>query len=79
MGHPLTPDLSKLTMEELTNKHSDLLKRITYAYRIGQSDMVQQLQMLMEDYQAELNDRNRKQLEEMNKASKNFKNIIDIQ
>lgn len=77
--HPLTPDLTKLTMEELTNKHSDLLKRITYAYRIGQADMVAQLQMLMEDYQAELNERNRRQLEEMNKASKNFKNIIDIQ
>lgn len=79
MGHPLTPDLTKLSMEELTNKHSELLKRITYAYRIGQMDMVQQLQMLMDDYQNELNDRNRKQLEEMNKASKNFKNIIDIQ
>lgn len=79
MGHPLTPDLSKLTMDELTKKHSDLLSRITYAYRIGQVDMVQQLQMLMEDYQNELTERNQKQLEEMSKASKNFKNIIDIQ
>lgn len=79
MGHPLTPDLSKLTMEEITSKHSDLLKRITYAYRIGQADMVQQLQLLLEDYQNELNERNRRQLEEMEKASKNFKNIIDIQ
>jgi hypothetical protein len=77
--HPLTPDLTKLTIEELTNKHSDLLKRITYAYRIGQMDMVQQLQMLMDDYQTELNLRNQKQLEEMQKSSKNFKNIIDIQ
>jgi hypothetical protein len=77
--HPLTPDLTKLTIEELTNKHSDLLKRITYAYRIGQADMVQQLQMLMDDYQAELTLRNQKQLEEMQKSSKNFKNIIDIQ
>ena len=79
MGHPLTPDLSKLSIDELTKKHSDLLSRITYAYRIGQADMVAQLQMLMEDYQNELNDRNRKQLAEMEKASKNFKNIIDIQ
>lgn len=77
--HPLSPDLTKLTMEELTAKHSELLKRITYAYRVGSMDMVQQLQMIMEDYQNELNDRNRRQLEEMNKASKNFKNIIDIQ
>lgn len=79
MGHPLTPDLTKLSMDELTKKHSDLLSRITYAYRIGQADMVAQLQMIMEDYQNEMNERNRKQLEEMEKSSKNFKNIIDIQ
>lgn len=77
--HPLTPDLSKLSMEELTAKHSDLLKRITFAYRMGNPDMVQQLQMLLDDYQHELNARNQRQLEEMQKASKNFKNIIDIQ
>lgn len=77
--HPLTPDLTKLSMEELTAKHSDLLKRITFAYRTGNTAMVQQLQMLLEDYQSELNTRNQRQLEEMQKASKNFKNIIDIQ
>jgi hypothetical protein len=77
--HPLTPDLSKLTLEELNNKYGDLLKKITLAYRWGNADMVQQLQMLMDDYQNELNTRNRKQLEEMEKNSKNFKNIIDIQ
>lgn len=79
MGHPLTPDLSKLTTEELNQKYGDLLKRITSAYRMGSSDMVYQLQLLMEDYQSELSDRNRKALEEMEKNSKNFKNIIDIQ
>ena len=79
MGHPLTPDLSKLTMDEVTQKYGELLKRITYAYRIGQADMVQQLQLLLSDYQAELDYRNQKQLEEMQKTSKNFKNIIDIQ
>lgn len=77
--HPLTPDLSNMSIEELTAKHSDLLKKITLAYRWGNADMVQQLQMLIEDYKNELNERNRRQLEEMNKASKNFKNIIDIQ
>jgi SAM-dependent MidA family methyltransferase len=77
--HPLAPDLTKLTIEELNSKHSDLLRRITYAYRIGQPDMVQQLQMLMLDYQNELAERGRKALEEMEKTSKNFKHIIDIQ
>jgi hypothetical protein len=79
MGHPLTPDLSKLSIDELTNKISELQRRITYAYRIGQSDMLGQLQLLMQDYQEEMINRNRKQLEEMEKNSKNFKNIIDIQ
>jgi hypothetical protein len=77
--HPLTPDLSKLSMEEVMAKHSDLLKKITMAYRWGNADLVNQLQMVMEDYQSELNERNRRQLEEMQKASKQFKNIIDIQ
>jgi hypothetical protein len=77
--HPLTPDLTKLSMEEITSKHSELLKKITMAYRWGNADLVSQLQMVMEDYQAELNERNRRQLEEMQKQSKQFKNIIDIQ
>jgi hypothetical protein len=78
-NHPLTPDLSKVNIEELNKKYGDLLKRITYAYRIGQSQMVGQLQLLMQDYQEEISNRNRQALEDMEKNSKNFKNIIDIQ
>jgi type III secretory pathway component EscV len=77
--HPLLPDLTKLTLDELNTKYGDLLKRVTYAYRIGQADMVQQLQMLLQDYQAEIQVRNTKALQDMEKNSKNFKNIIDIQ
>jgi hypothetical protein len=79
MGHPLTPDLSKLTMEEVNSKYNELTKRINYAFRIGQADMVGQLQLLMQDYYEEIQNRSRKQLEEMEKNSKQFKNIIDIQ
>ena len=77
--HPLQPDLSQLSHEELTKKHSDLLSRITQAYRWGNADMVAQLQMLLSGFQEELSVRNRKALEEMEKQSKKFKNIIDIQ
>jgi hypothetical protein len=79
MGHPLTPDLSKLNLDELNAKYGELLKRVTFAYRTGNSDMVYQLQLLMEDYQNEIQVRNAKALEDMEKNSKNFKNIIDIQ
>lgn len=78
MGHPLTPDLSKMSMDELTKKLSELQSRMMYAYRIGQADMVGQLQLLLQDYQEEMNNRNRKALEEMESKSKQFKNIIDI-
>jgi len=79
MGHPLVNDLSKLTMEELVSKQSDIVKRMTFAYRMGQADMIQQLQMIQEDYNAEISKRGQKALEEMEKNSKQFKNIIDIQ
>lgn len=79
MGHPLTPDLSKLTIDELNNKYGELLKRTTAAYRMGNSDMVYQLQLLMEDYQNEIQLRNAKAMQDMEKQSKQFKNIIDIQ
>lgn len=79
MGHPLTPDLSKLTVDELNNKYGELLKRTTAAYRMGNSDMVYQLQLLMEDYQNEIQLRNAKAMQDMEKQSKQFKNIIDIQ
>lgn len=77
--HPLTPDLTKLSLEELNNKYGELLKRMTFASRTGNGDMMQQLQMLLGDYQNELNERNRKSMEELEKNSKNFKNLIDIQ
>jgi hypothetical protein len=78
MGHPLAPNLTELTNEELNKKYNDLVTRMNQAYRWGNPGMVGQLQMLMQDYQEELANRSRKALEEMEKNSKNFKNIIDI-
>lgn len=77
--HPLTPDLSKLTAEELQTKYGDLQKRYGVAFRMGRPDQIYQLQMLIQDYYAEIQRRNAKALEELEKNSKNFKNIIDIQ
>ena len=77
--HPLLPDLSSMSTDDLNKKYGDLLKRTTQAYRWGNPDMVSQLQMLLAGYQEELGVRNRKALEDMEKQSKQFKNIIDIQ
>ena len=76
--HPLGPDLTGLSDDELHNKYSELQKRFGQAYRFGPQSIIPQLQMLMQDYQMEISLRNQKQLEELNKNSKGPKGIIDI-
>jgi hypothetical protein len=80
--HPLAPSLHELSMDELTTKYSELQKRMNQAYRFGPQSIIPQIQLMMEHYQAELNERNRKQLEDMNKKAndtgKGYKGIIDI-
>ena len=78
MPHPLAPRLSELSMEELTKKYNELMSKMNQAYRMGPHSIIPQMQMLLEDYQLELQNRHQKQLEEMEKNNKNFKNIIDI-
>jgi hypothetical protein len=76
--HPLAPDLSKLTDDELQQKRGELQNRLMMSYRIGNADLVMQVQLLLGDYDIELQTRNQKMLDQMSKASKNFGNIINI-
>ena len=48
------------------------------ASRWGNGAMIGQLSMILEDYQFEIDKRNRLQLEEMQNKSSQFKDIIDI-
>ena len=76
--HPLAPDLSKLTDDELQQKRGELQNRLMMSYRMGNADLVMQLQSLLQDYDMELQTRNQKMMDQMSKASKNFGNIINI-
>lgn len=76
--HPLTPDLSSLSDADLQKKHAELLSKLTQSYRYGNASLVQQIQMVMEDYQAELRRRQEKLIQEMSEKNDKFKNIIDI-
>lgn len=78
MPHPLAPDLTQLTMEELTNKYNELAGKLTQAYRFGPMGVVPQMQMLLDDYRMEMTIRQQKQMEDMQKSSNKFKSIIDI-
>jgi len=76
--HPLAPDLTKLTDDELQKKRSELQNRLTFVYRTGNADLVGQLTMLINDYDIEIQARNQRLMDQMAKASKNFGNIINI-
>lgn len=78
MFHPLAPNLSELSNEDLHKKYNDLMNRLNQAYRFGPMDAVGQIQMLLSHYNEEIQTRNRKQMEELEKTSKRFKNIIDV-
>lgn len=78
MYHPLAPNLSELSTDDLNNKYNDLSQRLSQAYRFGMSSAVQQLQMLQMHYQEEIQRRHAQQLEDMQKNNKNFNKIIDI-
>ena len=76
--HPLSTDLSKLTDDELQQKRGELQNRLMMSYRMGNADLVMQVQLLLGDYDMELQARNQKMMDQMSKASKNFGNIINI-
>jgi len=78
MGHPLTPNLSNLSTEELSKKVNDLNQRLSMAYRWGRGDLVQQIYLMLEDYNFEIKERTRKQMEETAKKNPNFDKLIDI-
>lgn len=80
--HPLLPDLSVFSDDELYKKYDELGKRFAQASRFGPYSIIPQLQTLMQDYQSEINRRQQKLIRDMeeraNKDGKGFKSIIDI-
>lgn len=76
--HPLAPDLTGLTDDDLHKKRGELQNRLMFAHRMGHGDMVGQIQMLIADYDLEIQRRNQKMLADLQKNNPNFKDKIDI-
>jgi hypothetical protein len=68
--HPLTSDLEKLTDEQLHSKRAELQNRLGFAYRMGSTDMVHQLQLVIGDYGMEVERRNQKMIEQAQKSGR---------
>ena len=77
--HPLVSDLSNLSNEELHKKYNELMQKMNQAYRSGPTSVIPQMQMILENYRYEMDNRNRKTMEEMEAKSDKFKGLIDIQ
>jgi hypothetical protein len=55
MTHPFITDLSNLSLEEIQNKISDLMNKLNFAYRTGNSALIHQLLMVIDSYKLEYN------------------------
>ena len=49
--HPLIPNLDNLTIDELRDKVSELNKKLTIAYRMGNNHLCNQIRMSINSYQ----------------------------
>jgi hypothetical protein len=76
--HPLAPNLTGLTDDDLHKKRAELTNRLMFSYRMGHGDMVAQINMLIQDYDAEIQVRNQRMLDELSKNNKNFDDKINI-
>ena len=68
--HPLSPDLTQLTEEELHSKRSELMNRLSMAYKMGHPDLVNQITLFLQDYSLEIEQRNKKLLDGAEKSGR---------
>jgi len=76
--HPLVPNLTELSNEDLHKKYNELMQKMNQAYRFGPTSIIPQMQMIIENYRYEMDQRNRKTMEEMEAKNDKFKDLIDI-
>jgi hypothetical protein len=73
MEHPFISDLSKLSMDDLQEKISELNKRLAFVARMNNTSMYGQLLMVIDSYNSEYN----KRMNDMYKKY-NLNNTIQI-
>ena len=73
MEHPLIPSVDGLTTEQLNEKITELNKKLTIAYRLGNHDLCNQIRMAIETFQTKYQEKMRK-----SQTGTGFDDIIDI-
>ena len=79
MNHPLTGNLQDLSDSDLQKKITELGKRLVFAHQTGNAQMIQQLEMLMQDYREVSQERDRERMEKMqDNNGKDWDDLIDV-
>lgn len=79
MNHPLTGNLQDLSDSDLQKKITELGKRLVFAHQTGNAQMIQQLEMLMQDYREASHSRDRQRMEKMqDNNGKDWDDLIDV-
>jgi len=73
MEHPLISSIDDLTTDELGGKVTELNKKLSIAYRLGNHDLCNQLRMAIETYQNKYQEKLRK-----TQTGTDFDGMIDI-
>ena len=55
MEHPFINNLDNKSLEDLQNSISELNKKLTFAYRIGNQPLIHQLTMALDSYRTAYN------------------------
>jgi len=81
MEHPLIGSVDSLTIDELGSKISELNKKMGIALRMGNTELVRQIQMALETYQIKYTEKSTALFNKQNDKDgrgPNFDQIIDI-
>ena len=78
MEHPLITNVEDLTTQQLQERVTDLTKKMTIAHRMGNAQLVGQIQMALETFQTKLRERQQAEYDRQMGKGKDFGDRIDI-
>ena len=79
MEHPLIGDIDQLTIDELSDKISELTKKTSIAYSTGNGQLVNQLQMALETFRNKYQEKLTASYQKQNSGNIDFDTKIKIE
>jgi tRNA U38,U39,U40 pseudouridine synthase TruA len=78
MEHPLINNIDHLTIDELQTKVNELTKKLSYAQRMGNAFLVNQVRMALETYQNKYREKQQAQWDAAKRNGPDYSDRIDV-